>query len=1070
MKKKTVFTALLTFLISLTLLADDSPYVRYPDINSNGSQIAFSYQGDIWTVPSVGGKATRLTLHEAYDGYPLWSNDDSQIAFSSKRYGNYDLFTMPANGGFPKRLTYHSTNDLITDFTAENELLFTTRRLFSRVEWDSEISSIKTEGGTPQRLLNAVGNSAVKSPNGKLIAFTRGWGRADREKYTGSADIEIWIYNTDSKTYIQITDNETHDIYPRWANDNTLYFISARSGKYNIYKIGVDSEGNATGEVNQTTKFEDEGTRYFNISADASTIAMTRGTDIYTLKLNGGTPQKVNIEISSDYRFDPILGKTLSKVTEYSVSPDGKYTSFVARGEVFITENDKDKSLTFNLTNHSYRDQNIAWVNDTTLVFTSDREGQYDLYALTSSDDKQSDLFKSMKHNAERITNSDEDESNPILSPDLKKIVYQIGRGKLVVANISANGELSNETILLDGWATPEGVSWSPDNNWIAYSLSDLEFNDEIYIHPIDNSIKPVNVSMHPRGDYSPVWSKDGSKLGFISMRGNSMSGNMDFDVWYAWLNKAGWDKTKEDWENEEEPKKDSKKKDEDDDSTKTESIKIDVKNIHDRLVRVTSLPGSESNVLFSKDGETIYFTAKTLTAKGSDLFSIKYDKTEIKALTKGGKDLSALSMDSELKYIYFVKKGKLGRFNIKSGKDESLPFKAKMKVNFADEKEQIFEESWRALRDGFYDPNFHGNDWDELKEKYKPMCLKASTQKDFQDMYNIMLGELNASHMGMRYANDRTDVQSEKTGLIGVELENNSDGVKVIHVVPESPADREQSKLVTGDVITNVNGIEIMDETNFYSLLTNTAKEKTLLNIERDGEELEIVIRPTSSLRTQLYNEWVENNRKLVDKWSNGKLGYLHIQAMGWNSFERFEREFTAVATGKDAIVIDVRFNGGGWTTDFLMTVLNYKQHAYTIPRGAANNLDKEKTKFRNYYPIGERLPYAAWTKPSIAICNQNSYSNAEIFSHAYKNLGIGTLVGVPTFGAVISTGSKSLIDGSTVRMPFRGWYVKADDSNMDFVPAVPDIIVNNSPDAKSTGNDAQLKRAVEELLKETE
>jgi tricorn protease len=241
------------------------------------------------------------------------------------------------------------------------------------------------------------------------------------------------------------------------------------------------------------------------------------------------------------------------------------------------------------------------------------------------------------------------------------------------------------------------------------------------------------------------------------------------------------------------------------------------------------------------------------------------------------------------------------------------------------------------------------------------------------------------------------------------------------------------------------------------------------LLNIERDGDELEIVIRPTSSLRTQLYNEWVENNRKLVDKLSNGKLGYLHIQAMGWNSFERFEREFTAVATGKEAIVIDVRFNGGGWTTDFLMTVLNYKQHAYTIPRGAAKNLDKEKTKFRNFYPIGERLPYAAWTKPSIAVCNQNSYSNAEIFSHAYKNLGIGTLVGVPTFGAVISTGSKSLIDGSTVRMPFRGWYVKADDSNMDFIPAVPDIIVQNSPDAKSTGNDAQLKRAVEELLKET-
>ena len=215
MKKKTILITLLTLLISITLLADDSPYVRYPDINSDGSQIAFSYQGDIWTVPAIGGKATRLTLHEAYDGYPFWSNDDKQIAFSSKRYGNYDLFIMSADGGFPKRLTYHSANDIISDFTTEDELFFTTGRLFRQVERDGEISSISTDGGTPERLLNAVGNMAVKSPNGKLVAFTRGWGRMDREKYTGSADNEIWIYNTNSKTFTQITDNETHDIYPR---------------------------------------------------------------------------------------------------------------------------------------------------------------------------------------------------------------------------------------------------------------------------------------------------------------------------------------------------------------------------------------------------------------------------------------------------------------------------------------------------------------------------------------------------------------------------------------------------------------------------------------------------------------------------------------------------------------------------------------------------------------------------------------------------------------------------------------------------------------------------------------
>ncbi|MBU0474794.1 MAG: PDZ domain-containing protein [Bacteroidetes bacterium] len=1064
MKKKTTLTLFLTLFISLTIFANNSPFVRYPALNSNGSQLAFSFQGDIWSVATNGGKATRLTIHEAYDGNPYWSNDDKNIAFSSNRYGNYDIFLMSKDGGFPTRLTYHSANDVITDFTSQNNLLFTTSRLFNQVEWDGEIESVSVNGGTPVRALDAVGNMAVQSPNGKFIAFVRGWGRVEREKYNGSADLEIWIYNTESKEFNQITDNEVQDIYPRWASDNALYFISARSGKYNIHQVGIDANGNAAKDVAQITDFKETGPRYFNISKNASTLAMEVGTDIYTMKLGSGTPQKVEINIDSDYRFDPVVNKSFSgDLTEYSVSPNGKYSSLVIRGEIFVTENDKEKSLTINLSNHPYRDQNVAWVNDSTLIFISDRDGQFDLYSLVSSDKKESNLFKSMKHKITRLTNTKEDESNPIISPDNKKVIYQIGRGKLVAADISANGELSNETDLLDGWATPEGISWSPDSKWIAYSLSDLEFNDEVFIHPVDNSIKPVNVSMHPRGDYSPVWSKDGSKLGFISQRSNS-----DLDIWFAWLKKSDWDKTKEDWEYSDEEKKPSKDKKKGADSTLVEPIKIDIDKIYERLVRVTSLQGNESDIQFSKDGKTIYFTASALTEKGKDIYSIKFDGTDIKEITKGGKNPSGLTMDKEFKYIYFSPKGKLSRLDIKSGKDESLPFNGKMDINFAEEENQIFEESWRALRDGFYDPNFHNNNWDDLKDKYKPMCLKASTQKDFQDMYNIMLGELNASHMGMRYANDRTDLQKEKTGLIGAELIAVKNGVKVLRVVPNSPADREQSKLLAGDIITHVNGTEVKNGTNIYSLLANTSEEKTLLNIDRKGEDLEIVIRPTASLRTQLYDEWVENNRKLVDKWSNGKIGYLHIESMGMESFERFEREFTAVGSGKDAIVIDVRYNGGGWTTDYLMTILNYKQHAYTIPRGAAKDLEKEKKNFRNYYPIGERLPFAAWTKPSIAICNQNSYSNAEIFSHAYKNLGIGTLVGVPTFGAVISTGSKTLIDGSTIRMPSRGWYVKADDKNMDFVPAIPDIIVNDSPDEKVTGNDAQLKRAVDELLKQ--
>jgi C-terminal processing protease CtpA/Prc len=795
-----------------------------------------------------------------------------------------------------------------------------------------------------------------------------------------------------------------------------------------------------------------------------------RKTDIYLMSVGKNNTEKVKINITSDYRFDPYEFKSYSsKASEYSVSPNGKYTAFAVHGEIFVTENDKEKSKTVNISKSPYRDQHVEWLSDTTLIFVSDRFGQFDLFMAKSADEKKPNLFKSLKHEIVRLTETEMDETYPVVSNDKKKVAYEVGVGKLVVSEISEEGKLSSEIVLLDGWDEPGNVSWSPDDKWLAYSLNDLMFNEEIYIHAADNSKEPVNISMHPRADMSPVWSKDGSKLGFLSARNNN-----DSDVWFVWLKKEDWEKTKQDWEEDdvEVSKKESKKEKDDDDDEEKDDVKpivIDFENIHKRLEQVTSMPGDEAGLAISADGETFYFTSNSKTKKGRDLYKIKWDGTDAEQIIKGGQSPAAIGLSSNGKFLHMLKKGKLARLNTKTDKTESLPFKAELKIDYVKEYNQIFEEAWRALDVYFYDPNFHGQDWDELKKKYKPWALNASTSQDFREVFNYMLGQINASHMGLYRTPDRAETQSQKTGLLGVEVEPQSAGVKITRVVPESPANKEKSKLNVGDVILSVNGEFIDEGTNFYSLLINTGNKQTLLEVkDKNGNEKEVVIRPASSLSSQLYNEWVENNRKLVDKYSNGRLGYLHIRAMGWNSFERFERELTAAGHGKEGIVIDVRFNGGGWTTDYLMTVLNYQQHAYTIPRGAAVNLEKEHKKFSEYYPIGERLPYAAWTKPSIALCNQNSYSNAEIFSHAYKTLGIGTLVGVPTFGAVISTWGRNLIDGSYVRLPRRGWYVKATGENMELVPAVPDIVVYNSPDAKAKGKDEQLERAVNELLKQ--
>ena len=1064
--RKTVLTSTITFLTVFCLQAQNNLLLRQPAINKDGSLVAFSFQGDIWTVPSTGGKASRLTIHDAYESNPVFSPDGNQIAFSGARFGNNDVFVMSAEGSMPKRLTYHSGADNISSWTQPDKILFSTSREFRQIERPAEVYAISPKGGTESRVLDAVGFDPVLSPDGRFMAFVRGdINPVARQDYKGSSDRDIWIYDTKNKTYTQLPGFETNDVFPQWGNSSTLYFLSSESGAYNIYRLKLDANGKVTGKPEKLTNYKDESIRAFSVSADGGSIVFEKDMNLYTLKTDKGSAQKLNVVISADDRLDATEQKTFANgATSFAVSPNGKLLAFSVRGEIFLKEADKEKTRSINVSEHAYRDIEPTWLNDSTLLFTSDRtNGNFDIYMVRSIDTTQRNLFKSMKHSAVQITKTTGDEKSLTISPDNKKIAYVRGRGTFVVADISADGKLSNEKILSDSWDAPGGIAWSPDSKWLAYAISDLYFNEEIFIQAADNSTKPVNVTMHPRSDYSPVWSADGSKLGFISGRS---AGRSD-DIWFVWLKKEDWERETQDWQDDDKPEAPAPAKANDKKAPKP--VKIDFDKIHERIVRVTSFPGDEGGLAISKDGETFYYTTNSNTARGRDLYSIKWDGKDLKEITKGGTSPSGVTMDREGKYLYFARMGgALSRLDLKTSATEPLPYSAKMKIDYTAERTQVYEEAWRTIRDGFYDPQFHGNDWVKLHDKYKERSINASTSNDFRDMFNLLLGELNSSHMGMTVT-DRIETQREATGLLGTELTPVSGGVKVAHVVPGTPADKERSKLNAGDVITAVNGQAVSDNDNFYDLLNGLVNEKVLLSVRgADGKNKEVVIRLTASIVSNLYDEWVDNRKKLVEKYSKGRLGYIHIKGMDFPSFEVVEREFTAAGFGKEGLVIDVRYNGGGSTTDYLMTILNYKQHAYTIPRGASENLEKDKLKFKDYYPIGERLVYAAWTKPSIALCNEGSYSNAEIFSHAYKSLGIGKLVGVPTNGSVISTGGKGLMDGSFVRLPGRGWFTKATDKNQELGPAVPDIIVENQPDWLAKDTDDQLKTAVDELLKQ--
>ncbi len=1067
--KKSNFLVVLFLTITATLFSQNNPLINTPRLNTDATKIAFNYQGDIWTVSTNGQNLKRLTIHEGYDANPFWSADGKTITFQSDRYGNNDIYTIPAIGGVPTRITYHSASDVVTDFTSNNTILFTTSRNFRQVEWDSEIHSVSANGGTPFRQLNAFGSNATLSPNGKLIAFTIGACRIDREAYQGPANRDVWIYNIEQDSYNQLTTFNGQDLAPQWADDKTILFQSARSGVYNVHQMTIDANGNKSGEISQVSALKKLGLFSYDLSADGNSIILVSGDKVSMINRKTKAVTAINITINSDYRFDPKERKTFTnKATEISVSPNGKLSAFAVRGEIFITENDKEKNKTVNLSNSASRDIDASWLNDDTLLFISDRNGAYNLYSVTSSDSENKNIFTSLKHTITQLTKSENGITKPVISSDKKQIAYKEGNGKLVVAAISETGKISNTKTLVDSWNAPESVSWSPDSKWLAYSLSDLYFNDEIYIHKADDSKKAVNISMHPKGDYDPIWSKDGSKLGFSSNRNNS-----DFDVWFVWLNKKDWEKTKEDWDEDSEEPKDKKegedKKSEDKKEESVADITIDFEDIYNRQVQVTSYTGGEFLQDFSKDGKTIYYTTDNGSNGKQDLFQINWDGEDEKALTTGGTSPKNINLNTKEDFIYYVSKGKLARIKLKGAKKEALPFSAKMIVDYNAESNQIFEEAWNVIEERFYDPNYHGKNWESLKKTYKPLALKASTRADFKAVFNKMLGQVNASHMGIYRGENRADTQNEITGILGVEFDSGSkNSLRISSIVRNSSADREVSKLKVGDEILSVNGVKVSPSENIYKHLTATANEKIVLSINRNDVEKEVVIRPKKSARTDNYNAWVKERKILTEKYSGGRLGYIHIQGMNWSSFEEFERELTAAGFGKEGIVIDVRYNGGGWTTDYLMAVLNVQQHAYTIPRGAAKDLDKENKNFTQYYPFSERLPLASWTKPSIALCNQNSYSNAEIFSHAYKELKLGKLVGIPTFGAVISTGGQTLIDGSYVRVPFRGWYVKSSQKNMDFTPAMPDIVVHNNPDDKAKGKDTQLKRAVDELLKD--
>jgi tricorn protease len=1063
MRLHTPVAILINLLIAATLVAADAPLPRHPAPSPDASQIAFSWQGDLWLVPATGGDARRITAHPADERHPVWSRDGRLIAFASDRHGNADVFVVPVDGSAPPtRLTFASVTDIPCGFTPDGRaVLFTSNRAMG-IRWMPQLWTVPVTGGTPAMLQDAFAEQAVYSPDGETLAMVRGATKWTRRGYRGSANRDIWL-TTGEDDYRRLTDFDGDDDNPSWLDAETLAFLSSRNGRKNVFELDI-----ATGAVTALTDHQGSAVRFPKSSTDGSLIAYEFEDGIWTVSPADGVPARLSIEVPADLVVNAVERRTESDgASDLTVSPDGKLAAFVVHGDLFVTDivSKEDQEIakppTVRLTTTPEREQQPRWAPDgNSLVFVSTRNGNFDLFSITRADEDVA-WTDSFEFTTKPIATGPENEQDPRFSPDGELIAFVRGKGQLVVAHAQGGNE-----IVLNDHFYPPTFNWSPDGRWIAYASEDQHANSEIFIVPASGG-EPYNVSRHPDFDENPVWSPDGKRLVWGSHRHDN-----SFDVWAVWLTEADHERTAAEWlkvwrDDAEAEDEDDASADEGDDEDETDApdlpeTVIEFDRLWQRPVKLTTLNGDEYPVVVGPDGKRIFLVGEA--EDETDLFSIRFDGDDLERLTEGDTSPDSVQLIKDKTLFFLDGDGTVNRIGLDGSDEDPIPFKARYEFDRRVERGVIFDEAWAALNDHFYDPGFHGADWAAIHDTYRPWAVEASCDADFTDVVNLMLGELNASHMGY-YPTGRGDSsEGDKTGWIGAVFDPaaGGPGLLVTEVLPDSPAANAEVGIKAGERLLAVNGHKIESNSNIYDLFVDTIEERVPITVRSpDGSTRSVILRPISypSHRQLRYEEWVRQRRRIVEEVSDGRIGYLHIQGMSAPSFEVFERDLFAAADGKEGLIIDVRSNGGGWTTDYLMAVLTVRRHAFTVPRDGDPSVKS--------YPTSERLPVAAFTRPAAALCNEDSYSNAEIFSWAFQTLERGPLIGSPTFGAVISTGGMELINGGLVRLPGRGWYVAGSGINMEKQGAQPDVVVWQPPAEDSSATvDTQLVTAVEVRL----
>ena len=1071
---KKLFLAIIAPLAAVSTMAQTDPlWMRFPAISPDGKTVAYSYKGDIWTVPANGGQARQITTNPAYDAYPVWSPDSKQIAFASSREGSMDIYVVGRDGGSPRRLTTDSGDEYPMAWRNDSTILLkasimpkATSIIFADF---SQVYEVSANGGRMRLFSDIPMEDISVGKDGALLYHDKkGYEDPFRKHHQSPICRDIWLCK--GGDYTKLTDFGGEDRTPVWGGDaNTYYYLSEEDGTFNVYKRHIGEAAKT-----QLTHYKGNPVRFLTRAADG-TLCYGYDGAIYTLK-EGSQPVRLNVSMVADDGTDKLQRQVLrSGATEFTVSPDGKEVAFVVHGDVYVTS--IDYTTTKRITDTPEQERNVKFSPDgRSLVYASERGGLWQIYqtSIVNKDEKLFTYATQLKE--EQLVKSSKVDMQPAYSPDGKTVAYIEDRGALMAVDVKTKAVRQ----LMDGkfqYSYSDGdlwFEWSPDSKWLLsnYIGNGGWNNRDIALVPADGSQKLTNLTNSGYNDSNGRWVLGGKAMLFMSDRAGYRSHGswgaeddayimfFDLDAYERFRmgkeERALYDeahkKEKADTTKKKKPlikwPKSSKKKAEaDKKKDEAQALKFDLANCRDRVVRLTVNSSHMADAILSPGGDTLYYQARF--EGGYDLWKhdLVENKTEIVMKSVG----YGLEADKGFKHLYVYNNG-IKQINIAKNSQKNIDFEANFNYRPYEERAYIFNHVWQQVKDKFYDPKIHGVDWEGYKQTYAKFLPYINNGYDFRDMLSEMLGELNGSHTGARYYPDGATL---KTAALGLFFDNSyeGDGLKVEEVIDRGPFAVRNTGVKKGCVIEAIDGQKILKGADYTSLLDGKAGKMTRVSVFDPSKKkrFDVIVRAISRSAQSdlLYRRWVDRNRKMVDSLSNGTIGYVHVKAMDSESFRTVFSELLSDSMRmKKAVIVDERHNGGGWLHDDLCTLLSGKQYAKFVAHGKYIGYD----------------PWNKWVKPSCVMICEDDYSNGHGFPAVYKTLGIGKLVGTPVAGTMTAVWWERMMNGMVFGIPQVG-NQGMDGTYFENKELKPDIEVYNSPSDYETGNDRQLKAAVESL-----